>query len=106
MPNKPKPKQRSWIPERKPHQRLINNSWFYNSYKWRKFIKGYKDRHPLCNDCNIKGIATPTTVCDHKHQYKAGAPGWDLTSLNDHDYNPLCNHHHNSRSGRQAHGLE
>lgn len=104
MPSSPKKISRSYIPERKPFQREVDNNSFYNSWKWRKFTKGYKQRNPLCKDCEIEGVVKPVDVVDHKEQYAPGAKGWDLNDLRDEDYNPLCNHHHNKRSGKQRHG--
>lgn len=103
MPNAPKKINRAYKPERKPFERAIDNSDFYNSYKWRKFTKGFKNRNPLCIQCANEGIASATAVVDHKEQYKPGAKGWDLNNLKDEDYNALCEFHHNSRSGKQAH---
>jgi len=104
MPDKPQPKKRSWVPEKVQHQRSVDNSWFYNTWAWKKFRKGYVQRHPICIECDREGIVGPTEVCDHKEQFAPGAAGWDLKALKDEDYNPLCDHHHNSRSGKQAHG--
>lgn len=106
MPSKPSKIKRSYVIERKPFERSIDNSWFYNSWKWRKFTKGFKDRHPLCGlDCKSNGIETATTVVDHKERFGPDAKGWDLDKLKDEDYNPACDKCHNSRSGKQRHGL-
>lgn len=104
MPSKPKKIARAYKPEVKPFERSMDNSWFYNSWKWRKFTKGFRQRHPLCDDCEREGVAAPTTVVDHKEQFKPGAAGWDLNNLKDEDYNPKCDYHHNKRSGLQRHG--
>lgn len=104
MPNKPNKIKRSYLPERKPFERIRDNSWFYNSYKWRKFTKGFKQRNPLCIFCKDEGIIKETEVVDHKFQYQKGELGWNLNELQDYYFNALCTHHHNVRSGKQRHG--
>lgn len=106
MPSKPNKIKRAYKHEAKPFERSVDNSWFYNDYRWRKFTKGFKRRNPLCIDCKEEGVITATTVCDHKQQFSEDADGWNLNKLKDKDYNPKCNFHHNKRSGRQRHGLE
>lgn len=105
MPKKPNKIQRAYLPERKPFERSMDNTWFYNSWKWRKFRKGFIRRNPLCVVCEAEGITTTATVCDHKEQYNPHAKGWDLNKLKDEDYNAMCETHHNSKSGMQSHGL-
>lgn len=106
MPNKPTYISRPWVKEYKQHIRRVDNSKFYNNRKWRKFTKGYRNRHPLCIECAKEGRSGATTVTDHKEQYKPGAAGWDLNNLKDKDFNPMCSSCHNKRSGRQAHGKD
>lgn len=102
MPNAPKKHKRPWAKVYKPHQRSINMDWFYQSYAWRKFSKAYKERHPLCIDCEAEGIVSPSEVTDHKVRYLDDGPGFDLENLKDEYFEPRCNKHHNSRSGRQS----
>lgn len=106
MPSKPEKKKRSWVPERKQHQRLIDNSWFYNDWRWRKFTKGFKERNPLCIECSKEGVVGATKVCDHKERYSPTAKGWDLNNIKDEYFNPMCDKHHNSKSGKEAHGYK
>ena len=96
--------KRCYVVERKPFERSMDNSWFYNDYRWRRFTKRFKQRHPLCEACDQDGIVSATNVVDHKEQFTTTANGWDLNKLKDSDYNALCVYHHNSRSGSQAHG--
>ncbi|WP_281681847.1 HNH endonuclease [Zunongwangia profunda] len=105
MPYSRKPKKKPWVQERKPFYRAHNNSWFYNDYRWRKFTKRYKQRHPLCKDCKENNRVTETKVVDHKVQYKKGAPGWDLDNLKDEDFNPMCASCHNSKSSYEGKGM-
>ena len=106
MPTLPTKKNRPWIEKRKPHEVAIKMDWFYNNWKWRKFSSAYKKRHPLCAECEREGIITQTEVTDHLVRYVHGGPGFDLNNLNDEDFQPLCNKHHNSRSGKQTHGYK
>lgn len=89
----------SWIPERKQHTRLIDNSAFYNGSKWRKFSRIYRQNNPLCIECDAEGIVTPAAVVDHIKPITEG--GARLSVLN---VQSLCNHHHNSKSGKEGAG--
>ena len=106
MPTAPLKRKRPWQQETKQHQRSIDMSWFYNSRRWRKFSKQYKARNPLCIDCDSEGIVTPSTVTDHLIRYVDGGHGFDLDNLKDEDFQPLCDHHHNSKSGKESHGYK
>lgn len=39
---------------------------FYNSPAWIKVRRAYKKRHPLCEECLIKGISKPAQLVHHK----------------------------------------
>lgn len=102
MPTAPKKRNRPWVTKRKPFERELDNSWFYNNWKWRKFSSAFKKRNALCVKCKNEGIITAATVTDHLQQFGVGVPGWDLNNLNDKDFQPLCDSCHNSRSGKQG----
>ena len=106
MPNAPKKKIRPWSTIKEAQSRSIDMRWFYNSPKWRRFSKAYKKRHPDCVDCLEEGIIEPTAVTDHIVRYIDGGEGFDLDHLNDIDFEPRCQRHHNSRSGKQSHGFK
>jgi len=106
MPNAPESKKRPWVQPRKKQQRAVNMDWFYQDKRWRKFSKAYKQRHPLCIECDKEGVATPSQVTDHIVRYLDGGLGFDLDNLNDEFFNPLCNKHHNSKSGKESHGFK
>lgn len=106
MPTAPKKIKRHWQKERVKQQRVVDMSWFYNSWKWRKFSKAFKQRNPLCCMCEAEGIATPSTVTDHITRYVAGGPGFELNDLKDKYFQPLCDFHHNQKSGKEAHGFK
>ena len=65
MPNMPKKVKRSWIPERKPFERKKSNYEFYNSWKWRKLSKRWKEANPVCVKCEANGIVSPAEFTDH-----------------------------------------
>lgn len=92
--------------DRKPQHREVNMDWFYQDYRWRKFSKGYKKRHLLCVDCLEEGITSPTKVTDHIERFEHGGQGFDLDDLKDEYFKPLCNKHHNKKSGKQRHGFK
>lgn len=106
MPKAPQHRKRPWRVEHKPHQRSIDMSWFYNNRKWRKFTKMYKEAHPLCCKCRVKGIVSPTEVADHLVRYVDSGQGFDLDNLNEKDFQPLCKSCHDSKSGKEAHGYK
>lgn len=99
MAQAPQKKHKPWNPERKQHQRKVDNSKFYNSWTWRKFRRARLDEEPLCRECDSKGMVTEATVLDHIVRIEDG--GDKLTKENT---QPLCAKCHNSKSGKEAHG--
>jgi 5-methylcytosine-specific restriction endonuclease McrA len=87
----------SWLPKRKMHERIVDNEGFYNSSKWRKFSRFYKDNHPLCIECEREGLVGPADVTDHIIRIEAGGDKWSEDNMQS-----LCNQHHNSKSGRES----
>lgn len=86
-----------WIIKRDDQQRDIDNSLFYNSTKWRKFSRLYKDKNPLCVKCKSKGIVSSAYVADHIKPIILGGEKFNLNNIQS-----LCNHHHNSKSGLEG----
>lgn len=37
----------------------------YHSRRWTKLSKAFRSEHPLCVECERKGIITPSEVTDH-----------------------------------------
>jgi 5-methylcytosine-specific restriction protein A len=103
MPIKPKVKRKPWHEPRKQHQRVKDMRWFYNSRKWRNFSKAYKQRNPICVECEQEGIVTPSKVTDHIDTFEVCPEGFDLDNLKDEYFQPLCSSCHNKKSGREAH---
>ena len=101
MPNKPKTIRPHWVPERKPYGRRTDNSKFYNSWPWRKLRKSFKERNPCCIKCEAEGIVRETKYVDHIVRIEDGGAKLDESNLQ-----PLCKFHHDSKSGKEAHGYK
>lgn len=89
--------KRPWVQERKPFERENSNSEFYNSRAWRKARKLYLQKNPLCVECEKDGMIVPATVVDHIVPINQGGD-----KLNESNFQSLCQHHHNSKSAREA----
>tara|TARA_R110000772_G_scaffold153261_1_gene264271 strand:+ start:29520 stop:29819 length:300 start_codon:yes stop_codon:yes gene_type:complete len=87
----------SWLPERPQQSRETDNSKFYNSAAWRRLSRNYKDKHPLCSECNRLGKVGPADVADHIVPIISGGAELDSKNLQS-----LCHHHHNQKSGRES----
>jgi hypothetical protein len=106
MPNKPKDIKRKYLPERKAFGgRAIDNSKFYNSWKWRKKSKQYRELHSLCecNECKELKRVRPAEVVDHirglSYLLQNG-----LDPFNDVELQSMSHECHNKKSGKQRHG--
>ena len=102
---------------------------FYQTYTWRKFRNKMKRKHraidskrvhdlykeltkttfrsymnwlagddPLCVDCVDEGYIRPAKVADHKKRIRDGGKPLDPKNIQ-----WLCSHHHNIKSGKEAH---
>ena len=104
MPNKPQNIKRPWTTERVAFGRRNDNSKFYNSRKWRKVSKDYREANPLCEctECNRLGRVRSADVTDHKRGLQFlldnGLDPYDLNELQSMSHS--C---HNKKSGRDAH---
>ena len=103
MPIKPTVKKKQWHTERVQHQRTKDMRWFYNSRKWRKFSKQFKEKNPYCVECEKIGVYEPTKVTDHKQVFEVTPEAFDLDNLQDKYMQPLCNKCHAKKSGKEAH---
>lgn len=67
MANTPNKINRPWKPKKIAFDRPIDFSWFYNSWKWRKTSKTYRESNPICecNRCIKEEFIRPAEVCDH-----------------------------------------
>lgn len=99
MAQSPKKIQRSYLPERKAFERVNDNSEFYNSWPWRKAAKRYKDKNPICVECEREGIVTPVKVVDHIIPINKGGD-----KLNESNFQSLCEVCHNKKSAKEKGG--
>ena len=99
MPNRPKKVKRPWVPERKPFERHVSHQSFYNSTRWRRIAKQYKESNPLCVKCLENDIAEPAAVVAHITRIKAGGDPYDESNLQS-----LCHKCHNIKSAKERHG--
>ena len=99
MAKSPKKVVRSWKPVPVAFKRDNDNAEFYNSWKWRKKAKEYKNRFPLCCECEKEGMITPATVVDHKVRVNDGGDKYDDSNLQS-----MCEFHHNKKSAAERGG--
>lgn len=74
------------------------NSEFYQSQRWRRVRLQFLQQHPLCAECEGRGIVTPATVVDHIKPINEGGDRFNFDNLQG-----LCAKCHNKKSGREAH---
>jgi 5-methylcytosine-specific restriction endonuclease McrA len=99
MPTIPKPQRKAYLPKREVQGRRIHaNTPFYQSQQWRRVRKTYLEAHPLCVECQAKGVITPATIVDHIKPINIGGARFDFNNLQG-----LCDSCHNKKSGREAH---
>jgi 5-methylcytosine-specific restriction protein A len=99
MANKPDKIVRSWVPQRKAFEREKDNSDFYNSWPWRMFAKRYKEKNPLCVECDKIELVVPVYVVDHIIPINAGGE-----RLSDDNVQSLCESCHNRKSANESRG--
>lgn len=99
MAQSPKKIQRRYMPERKSFERDNDNSEFYNSWPWRKAAKKFKDKNPLCVECDNQGIVTKVKVVDHIIPINKGGERLDETN-----FQSLCESCHNKKSSLEKGG--
>ena len=102
MPSKPTVKRKPWTEKRVQHQRVKDMRWFYNSRKWRKFSRDYKNKNPFCVQCEADGIVKQSEVTDHIETYEVCPDGFDLDKLEEKYMQPLCKKCHDRKSGKEA----
>ncbi len=99
MPTLKKSVHRPWMPKHEPHAGRTNpNTKFYQSRAWRKLRVVKLAQQPICEDCFLRGIATPAQVVDHIVPINKGGAPLDLNNLQS-----LCYACHNRKSGQEAH---
>ena len=84
-----------WMPEskkRKQHERRVVEHR-YNTHRWRKYRDFFLKLNPICAECD-----QAATVVDHIEPVRLGGDFWAPDN-----HQALCKHHHDSKSGREAH---
>lgn len=99
MAKKPDKIVRSWVPQRKAFEREKSNQGFYNSWPWRKFAKRFKEKNPLCVECEKNNLVVAGTVVDHIVPINAGGD-----KLEESNCQTLCESCHNRKSSNESRG--
>lgn len=73
----------------------------YNSARWKRLRLLVLRDSPLCANCHANHRIEPAKVVDHIVRVRDGGEFWDIDNLQ-----TLCQRCHNSKSGRESHGLE
>lgn len=99
MATMPKPKRKSYLPKREAQgRRLHANSQFYQSQQWRRVRASFLADHPLCEECQKRGLVVAARVVDHIVPINEGGERYDPRN-----FQALCDKCHNKKSGREAH---
>ncbi|AGO49158.1 HNH endonuclease [Cellulophaga phage phi39:1] len=99
MANKPAPKKKPWQNKRVAFgRRTVDNSTFYNSTKWRRTAAAHKEMFPFCIECKKINVYKAVEFTDHIVRVVDGGDKYNFKNLQS-----LCKHHHNSKSGKEAH---
>ena len=73
----------------------------YHSTRWKRTRAIVLQHSPLCSACHDAGRVTPARVVDHITPVRRGGAFYDLDNLQ-----PMCDACHNSKSGKESHGLD
>lgn len=52
----------------------------YHSWRWTKLSRAFRERHPLCAECEKQGRITPSQVVDHIIPAEVCDDFWDETN--------------------------
>lgn len=101
MPYKPMTHAQLTIPYRPVDNRP---SAYHRGYtgRWNRERGIYLQQHPLCVECIKQDKTVPATVVDHIIPHKGD---YELMWNRD-NWNPLCEMHHNQKTGREQHNYE
>jgi 5-methylcytosine-specific restriction protein A len=72
----------------------------YKTKRWRTLREVVLRSSPLCCSCQDSGGIKPARVVDHINPVRQGGDFWDITNLQ-----PMCDSCHNSKSGKESHGI-
>lgn len=67
--------------EQKARQQKKKTEAFYGKSIWKKVRGRYARQHPLCEDCEAKGLTVPMYCVDHIVEIKDGGAKLDQSNL-------------------------
>ncbi len=70
---------------------------FYQSEAWRDVRAAFLREHPLCRQCQAKGLLVAARVVDHVRPIKEGGTRFDAANLQS-----LCVPCHNAKTARET----
>lgn len=83
--------------ETKKYNRNRKFKKLYNSSRWQRLRKKVLTKHPLCVECEKKGILTPATEVDHiVPHHGSEALFWDEDNLQ-----ALCKSCHDKKTAKE-----
>jgi hypothetical protein len=88
----------------KKKQRALDEDLVHDLYKtmdsvaFSSYARWLKSDDPLCVDCIKEGYIRSAQVADHKERIRAGGSAFDESNIE-----WRCSHHHNIKSGKEAH---
>jgi 5-methylcytosine-specific restriction protein A len=93
MPRRPKYfRPRSFLPK-SPTRSKVERDRFYTGSSWRRTRAAFLSAHPLCLDCEAKGLLTAATIPHHDKERLARPDlAFDFDNLV-----PLCSPCHTAR---------
>ena len=90
-------KKRFWIPDKPKQWQTTEDNNFYHTRAWRGLRKQFIQEHPICQQCETKGITKPAKVVDHILSIRKGGQELDKSNLQS-----LCESCHNSKSSIES----
>ena len=95
-PNKPQCKRHTVVSETDSKVRLDHTNATGYGYKWKLASRAWLKAHPLCVECERQGRITLGNVVDHRQPHRGDMKlFWDKTQ-----WDSLCFHHHNKKTGK------
>ena len=89
-------KRRPWQPDPSKWQTQEDNK-FYHTTQWRKLRASFITAHPICVECESKGLVVQATVVDHITSIRFGG-----SPTNEENLQSLCTSCHNSKSSKES----
>lgn len=88
--------QRPWLPIPKPFETGRHTArWTgYQTQRWRKMSRMFKDENPVCD---MPECGRPTHYTEHQVPALACDDPWDESN-----FRPRCRHHGDSKTGKEG----